>query len=236
MKTPFLLTGLVVLLIQGGLFGQHIGFDEIDSSRVSPWVVKWEIQYQHVYHFGASEMESDLLLFFWGNQVFAQIKSGEWNDEGKAWVWQYNNLTNVRISGNKFYSDQTNGEFVTYNDGQNLLKGLKVYQPWSGIIEEGETEIGLRSYSIQDYFSGNYPQASMRLLGREELASLSKQELKRMRNEIFARYGYRFIPGGEMDTYFNQQDWYAGQHANVDTFLTEVEKENVQLIRKIERE
>ncbi len=236
MHVKRILTGLTIFLAHGVLFGQYIGFDEIDSTKVSPWIPKSEIEYQHVYHFGDSEVESDLILFFGANQVYAQIKSGEWRDDGAAWVWRYQNLTHVRISGNAFYSDQTNGEFVSYDNGQSLVNGLKVYQPWSGITDQGETEIGLMSYPIQNYFSGTYPQASMRLLGREELASLSKQELKIMRNEIFARYGYRFIPGGEMDAYFNQQDWYRGQHANVDTFLTEIETKNVQLIRKVEQE
>lgn len=235
MHTKRILTGLLVLLIQGGLFGQNIGVEE-ESSPFSHWLPEWKIEYQHVYHFGDSEMESDLILLFGVNQVYAQIKSGGWSDDGKAWVWQYENLTNARISGNKFYSDQTDGEFVQYDSGQGIFKGLLVDQPWSGMTEERETELGIRSHPIADHFSGTYPQVSMRLLSREELTSLSKQELKIMRNEIFARYGYRFIPGGEMDTYFNQQAWYRSQHAHVDTFLTEVEKENVQLIRKIERE
>lgn len=235
MHTKRVLTGLLVLLMQGGLFGQNIETEE-GSSPFSPWLPKWEIEYQHVYHFGDSEMESDLILLLGVNQVYAQIKSGGWSDDGKAWVWQYENLANARISGNKFYSDQTDGEFVQYDSGQGIFKGLLVNQPWSGMTEEGESELGIRSYPIADHFSGTYPQASMRLLSREELTSLSKQELRIIRNEIFARYGYRFIPGGEMNLYFNQQDWYAGQHTNVDTFLTEIETKNVQLIRKVEQE
>jgi hypothetical protein len=57
-----------------------------------------------------------------------------------------------------------------------------------------------------------------------------------MRNEIFARYGYKFKSGGEMDKYFKSQDWYSGQHDNVNDFLTELEKENIKLIRQIENE
>ena len=57
-----------------------------------------------------------------------------------------------------------------------------------------------------------------------------------MRNEIFARYHYKFRPGGAMDTYFKQQDWYSGQHDNVNDFLTELEKANIKLIRQIEKE
>ena len=55
-----------------------------------------------------------------------------------------------------------------------------------------------------------------------------------MRNEIFARYGYIFKEGGEMEKYFKSQDWYTPEHKNVNDFLTEIEKENLKLIREVE--
>jgi hypothetical protein len=45
------------------------------------------------------------------------------------------NLKNVKIQGNKFYSSKTNGEFVIFNDEKNkATKGLLVYKPWSSWI------------------------------------------------------------------------------------------------------
>ena len=55
-----------------------------------------------------------------------------------------------------------------------------------------------------------------------------------MRNEIFARYGFKFNSGGEMDLYFKQEKWYQPQHENVTEFLTQLELDNIELIKEIE--
>ena len=75
----------------------------------------------------------------------------------------------------------------------------------------------------------------MRRLTEKELCKMSKYELKIMRNEIFARYGYKFIEGGTMDKYFSHKDWYRGDYDNVDDFLTPIEKHNINLIQKCEK-
>lgn len=228
--------GLICILIPIMGFGQRIGFEEIDKSKVTPWVPKLTIEYQNVYRFGNSEAESDFILLFGINRYYAQIKSGRFSEDGKSWIWHYENLTNVRIEGNKFYSDKTNGEFVIYDNGQEKIKGLKVYNSWSGMTESGEYEIGTISCSVSKCFSGKFPQASIRHLSVDELKKMPKSDLKIMRNEIFARYGFIFKSGGEMDLYFKKQDWYIAQYNSVDKFLTDLEKGNIKLIQQIENE
>jgi hypothetical protein len=225
---------IIFSIIHFVAFGQA-SFNDIDTSLIKKWNPKFEIEYQAAYHFGDSEWETKLILIASLDKWYAQIESGSWSGNGSdlAWVYSYENLTNVKVEGNKFYSDKTNGEFVYYDGKDGKLKGLKVYDSWSG--EEG-FEIGHRLNSIQSLFSGKFPQASYRLLNAEELRESSKNDLKIMRNEIFARYGYKFKTGGKMDSYFQQQDWYKKQHDNVNNFLTEFEKENLKLIQKIENE
>ncbi|WP_159023344.1 YARHG domain-containing protein [Formosa sp. L2A11] len=75
-----------------------------------------------------------------------------------------------------------------------------------------------------------YNQASSRKLNIEELNKMDSKSLKLMRNEIFARYGYIFKKGGEMDTYFRKQKWYRPEHKKVEQFLTEIERYNIELI------
>jgi hypothetical protein len=65
---------------------------------------------------------------------------------------------------------------------------------------------------------------------------MSKIELKIIRNEIFARYGMIFKKGSEMDLYFKKQDWYQPQYKSVDQFLTQLEKDNLTIIKKAESE
>ena len=226
---------LAILLFSSTFsFSQRIGFDPIEPDKVSPWIAKNPVEYQAVYHFGDSEDESDFILIIGIDQSYAQIRSGSWPGEGKEWVWTYRNMANLKIEGNRIASKEFSGEFVIYDNGKEKIKGLKVFNPWSSSENDGEWEVGLQSYVVKDYFSGKYPQASMRLLGQKELKNVDKKELQIMRDEIFARYGHIFNPGGEMEKHFKAQDWYSPQHKDVTKFLTELEKTNVKVIQEAE--
>ncbi len=81
---------------------------------------------------------------------------------------------------------------------------------------------------------GKYPQGSQRILTVEELESMNQYDLKILRNEIYARHGLLFT-NEEMKQYFNLQDWYKPQYAEVNTYLTEIEKKNAMLLKRIEK-
>jgi hypothetical protein len=225
---------LILTLFSTQAFGQWIANDEIDASKVHKWTPSLKDEYQGVYHFGDSENESDLLLIITPEKVIGQIRSGSWSDDGKGWIRTFENLKDIRIEGNRFSSNKTSGEFVTFDNGKEKIKGLKVNNPWSGIPEPGQWEIGRKKGAVTDFFDGKLPQASFRILDENELTSLAEPNLKIMRNEIFARYGFKFKNGGDMDNYFKKQDWYHAQHDNVDKFLTDLEKDNLKRIQEIE--
>jgi hypothetical protein len=67
-----------------------------------------------------------------------------------------------------------------------------------------------------------------------ELEKISKMNLRIIQNEIFARYGYKFIPGGEMDNYFKQQLWNKALHKKGYKFFTGIEK-NINRIQQDEK-
>jgi YARHG domain len=71
-------------------------------------------------------------------------------------------------------------------------------------------------------------------LTESELKGKSKQELKLMRNEIFARHGYIF-KSPELNDYFRKKPWYKAQHEDVNSLLSPEERQNVELIKKLER-
>ncbi|MFO7897054.1 MAG: YARHG domain-containing protein [Candidatus Cloacimonadales bacterium] len=79
-----------------------------------------------------------------------------------------------------------------------------------------------------------FPEASERLLSKTELLHLTKDELKIMRNEIFASKGYNFKTN-RYKSYFTEQKWYEPQYENVGNELTEIEKENIKLIKQVEQ-
>jgi hypothetical protein len=80
---------------------------------------------------------------------------------------------------------------------------------------------------------GSYPEGSTRLLTAKDLSGLDVRQLKIMRNEIFARYGYIFQTP-DMKTHFAQQSWYKPLHSDVSSMLSPVEKSNVDFIKKAE--
>jgi hypothetical protein len=80
---------------------------------------------------------------------------------------------------------------------------------------------------------GRFPQASMRLLTPTDLEKMSVWHLKIMRNEIFARHGYRFR-SNDMREYFKRQQWYQPRYDDVTAKLTEIETANIKLIRQYE--
>jgi hypothetical protein len=144
-------------------------------------------------------------------------------------------LRDIKIDGNKFSCDRYSGEFVRYDDNRQLLPGLKINNPWSSLPEKSQWEVGLKSRAAIDHFRGKFTQASMRILDIDELTQMTKSDLSLMRNEIFARYGFKFKAGGPVDKYFRSQSWYAAQHEHVDIFLTDIERQNIETIRKIEK-
>lgn len=90
------------------------------------------------------------------------------------------------------------------------------------------------SYSIAaSSLNGQFPQASSRLLTEDDLKGLSSRDLKIMRNEIFARHGFRFQTR-EMRDYFSNQSWYKPVNDDVSGLLSSVETSNVEFIKRHE--
>jgi len=93
---------------------------------------------------------------------------------------------------------------------------------------------------------GTFPLVSKQVMTRYELVCYAGGEiysnssyhkhLQIMRNEIFARYGHKFIAGGEMAKHFATQTWYKAQFDDVTAKLTEIERINIALIQILEKE
>lgn len=82
------------------------------------------------------------------------------------------------------------------------------------------------------------PDSNKRLLTWEEVAEWDYESLGYAFNEIFARHGYDFEPGGEYEYYFQTKPWYQpnGTYKNQrDCYsqLTRVEWDNYELIKEV---
>jgi hypothetical protein len=77
------------------------------------------------------------------------------------------------------------------------------------------------------------PDSSQRLLQLSEIIGLGAAKLRIARNEIFARHGYRFK--SDLKYYFACKPWYQASRDNVNGQLSDLEKQNIELIRRAER-
>lgn len=234
MKAIILFSSL--LLFTTKLYSQIFEDIEIDEMKVSDWYISDMNDYEGVYFFGISEAESQVIVSIDKDIVCVQVQNFDWvkiDDETSDWRPRYVNYTNCRIVGNNFYSDETEGKFVLYNNGEEVIKGLKLDTPPNN--HHNKYEIGeLSKMAESEHIDGNYILTKFKIISIEELNKYTIKELQIMRNEIFARYNYVFIKDGEMDKYFRSKKWYLGLFYDVEQFLTEIEKVNIKNIKQIE--
>ncbi|MES2982953.1 MAG: YARHG domain-containing protein [Verrucomicrobiota bacterium] len=84
-----------------------------------------------------------------------------------------------------------------------------------------------------DAKAGTYPQSSSKLLKESDIENMRPEELRIMRNEIYARHGYGFKLV-DMREHFEKQGWYMALSQDVTSSLTEKEKKNAALIKRYE--
>lgn len=81
--------------------------------------------------------------------------------------------------------------------------------------------------------AGEYSQASQRLLKVADVENMRPEELRIMRNEIYARHGYSFQLE-DMQKHFANVDWYMPVVLDVKEKLTALETKNAALIKRYE--
>jgi hypothetical protein len=75
--------------------------------------------------------------------------------------------------------------------------------------------------------------ASNTALKKEDLENMYKGDLQVIRNAIYARHGYSF-KNRKMRYVFDQIDWYTPVHTDVRSDLTDLEKKNIDLLKRYE--
>jgi hypothetical protein len=110
----------------------------------------------------------------------------------------------------------------------------------TGSWKPNDTKKPAKEYNLQrkkfEYKpdAGKFPQASQRLLREKDVENLMKEDLSFMRNEIFARHGYCFKKK-DLRHQFEMQDWYIPNTVDIKVTLTDIEKKNIDLIKRYEK-
>jgi len=75
--------------------------------------------------------------------------------------------------------------------------------------------------------------ASTTLLRSQDVENMYKTDLEVTRNAIYARHGYSF-QNRRMRYFFDKVDWYIPVSTNVTAQLTEIERKNIELLKRYE--
>jgi hypothetical protein len=86
-------------------------------------------------------------------------------------------------------------------------------------------------FDLENYLE-NYD--SNIIISNSILEELDKQQLRIIRNSIYARHGYNF-KSSDLQDYFSKFSWYSGTKVDVDNELTEIDKLNIQNIISYEK-
>jgi len=92
--------------------------------------------------------------------------------------------------------------------------------------DQPSTEQASSNPSSSDYI---LPASDKSVMRAEDVANLTKGQLRLARNEIYARHGYVF-KSEDLQTYFSSKSWYQPDQS-FDGSLNEIEKENVNFIK-----
>lgn len=92
----------------------------------------------------------------------------------------------------------------------------------------------VRKNFVYDATAGQYTESSVKLLTSDDVNNLYKDDLRLMRNEIYARHGYSFKLK-DVRALFDNKDWYMPISTDVRKKLTAMEIKNEKLIRQFEK-
>ena len=195
-----------------------------------------------VYHFGESEGEWEFVILQSGDSLNVQIWNGAWATnfltKKQCWQRQCKTFNKVSVQGNKITFGKYSGLFAEYRYENKTSNALLLF--CDPIQEKSygkdSAEVGHYSTSTEIYYDDKERyQLSINVQPDSYFKDKAKQELKILRNTIYANYGLIFQAGGEMEKYFRNKSWYNPFRKDVSNCLTDIEMKNIQTIARLEQ-
>lgn len=126
-------------------------------------------------------------------------------------------------------------------DANTMLNQNVTYVNWNKFTEEdvvGEIDDEVYEWVRREFESATRliykMNASNRLLEISEVENLKRGDLTIIRNTIYARHGYSF-KNRPLRVFFDAQDWYIPVHADIKKDFTDIEKQNIELLLRYEK-
>ncbi|MEO1448696.1 MAG: YARHG domain-containing protein [Bacteroidota bacterium] len=204
---------------------RELSYDDIrELSPCEVRIMKNELYARHGYQFHKNP------------RMQAYFESQEW----------YNEIPKVDASSGeifeRFFSriEKRNAIFLSAHEGSCAQIGTPKKKPVLKPESKPVPSLAPASTSVAKV-PGRYPQASERYLNEQDMDGLTPCEIRIMKNEIFARHGYKFSINGSMVRYFARQQWYreipdsnrSGGYLMSHSF-SEIERANVSLLKRFE--
>lgn len=158
-----------------------------------------------------------IILFVLGEAIYISVTEKETEV----------NLSALANSEDDMLDVGQDDEFISDDNEQEELVAHEVVI--NSTISEKEKE---RLIKLEGYENMGYT-VTHTLLTESDLQGCSKQTLKIMRNWIFAKHGYKFKTT-EMREFFEQFPWYEGRYDDVTDMLSDLERKNVEFIKRHE--
>lgn len=115
-----------------------------------------------------------------------------------------------------------------YIDWNNSIKTVEVYESGDEVEEWITEEFASATDFVYEL------NASNTRLTEEQVANLKRGDLTLIRNAIYARHGYSF-KHRPLRVFFDAQEWYIPVHTDIRSNFTELEKENIALLLRYEK-
>lgn len=150
-------------------------------------------------------------------------------------TWTAFNPNNLKISKRKYklekkmfvYEVENKLDF-TFIDTDKTKKFKDSYTVDDEIIEFENTEYFSTTQKVLE------KNPSKELLEKDFVSNLTKADIYVLRNSIFARHGFAFRDK-QLRVYFESFDWYMPVFGDVKDELTEIEKQNIDLLLRYEK-
>jgi len=190
---------------------------QTDSTRYIVVKEPGDHKYDGVFKFNIADNNDSIFGEWISNRKDLPVLSRTFNMKKKDFKYNPNNMLDKEQNGDGY-------EDIGVVDWINGREKIMEY--------EGEKyESYVNRAASDEIFHIN---ASTRKLTEKELKNLRKLDLEIIRNSIYARHGYSFANRGSRQ-YFDNVDWYVPLYTNVENQLTPIEKENISLLKRLEK-
>lgn len=126
---------------------------------------------------------------------------------------------------------------LTRKDNNDNKASYEPVQEYETIVDDGETDEEVEFLPDKPEDDANVVYTidfvCERLVTESDIAGYSKDDLRIMRNWIYARHGYIF-KSQDLKNYFSQFSWYNPRYSDVSSQLSNIERQNVEFIKRHE--